>query len=91
MFFTNCIGSCCLKERKLLVVGWVFEKIMSRVLFFLSSGYNCDGEPIHFFFFFNQRPIFQLSDFHDSNVSQLQQPPASLPNEPWTEVFISLI
>lgn len=52
MFFTNCIGSCCLKERKLLVVGWVFEKILSRVLFFLSSGYNCDGEPIHFFFFF---------------------------------------
>lgn len=53
MFFTNCIGSCCLKERKLLVVGWVFEKIMSRLFFFfLSSGYNCDGEPIHFFIFF---------------------------------------
>lgn len=43
------------------------------------------------YFFFYQCPIFQLSDFHDSAVSQLQQPPASLPNEPWTEVFISLI
>lgn len=91
MFFTNCIGSCCLKERKLLVVGWVFEKIMSRVLFFLSSGYNCDGEPIHFYFFLS---VAHLSIIRLPRLKRITVAAAtclSTYNEPWTEVFISLI